>query len=1128
MDKILVILQNHQYFARHRFHTLKKHVSKRLFPLAGLLLFIQFLCISSLSAQTVKLSISRQDVTLEDVFKEIENKIGYKFVYNTSEIDKNEKVSVNATDKDLTDVLKNLFSNKKHISFRISNKHIALFKVQPKKISGTVFDATGETIIGANVLIKGTTIGTITDVDGKFSLEAAEGDVLQISYIGYNTQEITLDKQSTMKITLKDDQQALDEVVVIGYGAVKKKDLTGAIAQVKTDKYATQQSTNVLDMLNGTVAGFNSNIGTSASGSDKMEIRGPASLSANNSPLIVLDGVIFNGSINDINPSDIETVDVLKDASSAAVYGSRSAAGVVIINTKQGKGEKMTINFSAQLGLSDLTNKIKPNSLDGFLQRRQDFQRRINPGKPDSYYNNPNQLPEGVDIETWQKYDASYQSDPALTWLTRLNLRDIEQQNYLAGKTYDWFDESTRPGLRQNYNVNISGGIGKTKYYWSLGYTDNQGYIKGDEYKTIRSRVNADTKLTDFLTVGLNAQFSNKDESNVPISLADVRSQSPLGQPYDENGELKWYPHDDSGVEKNPFLLYQKRDKFNVTQNLFANMYADLKLPFGFGYKVSFINRYDWQKNYYYDPSTIPTGNKTGGFGQRINSSLYEWQIDNIISWKKTFGVHDFYATFLYNAEKKQTWKDTGENINFTPSEALGFHQLGAGGSPTIKNEDTYATGTAIMGRLNYTVMNRYLLTLSIRRDGYSAFGTNNPYATFPSGALAWNLSDERFFKVKWIDNLKVRASYGLNGNRDIGIYDALAKLETTKYLTNGSFVSGIYSKSLANSLLKWEKTKALNLGVDFSVLGNRLTGSIDYYDMKTNDLLLKRSLPTIIGYENVMSNMGELQNKGFEMTLNSRNIENESFNWNSTFTFSFNRNKINHLYGEMIDVLDKDGNVIGQKEADDIGNNWFIGQSIDRIWDYKFLGIYQLGQEEQAKSFGKAPGDVKLYDPNGDGVSTQEDKEFQGYTKPRFRLGLRNDFTIFKNFEVSCFIRADLGHWAKNGLLSNKSQVEDRRNENALPYWTPDNPTNKYTRLNTVDTPVYSIYEAAGFVRLQDLSVAYNIPENMLKNLKVSRCKVYLSGRNLVTLSKWSGWDPESGNTPMPRIFTFGIDVTL
>lgn len=573
MDKYSFTGQNHKDFALNR-----------LIYMSAIFLLLQFTGISALYAQNAKLSLNKENATFEEIFKEIEAKTGYKFVYNTSEIDKNERVSIRETDQNLNDVLRNLFRNKRNISFRISNKHIALFKAQVKKISGTVLDTQKEPVAGANVLIKGTATGTITDINGQFSLEAAEGDVLQVSFIGYNTQEININQQTVLKITLQEDQQALEEVVVIGYGAVKKKDLTGAIAQVKADKYATQQSTNVLDMLNGTVAGFNSNIGTSASGTSEMEIRGPASLSANNSPLIVLDGVIFNGSINDINPSDIETVDVLKDASSAAVYGSRSAAGVVIINTKQGKGEKMTINFSAQLGLTDFTKDIRPNDLDGFLQRRMDFQRRINPNKPEGYYNNPNNLPEGIDVDTWQKYDASYQSDPIRTWMTRINLRDIEQENYLNGNTYDWYGAATRPGLRQNYNVNISGGIGKTKYYWSLGYTDNKGYMKGDEYKTIRSRINADTKVAEFLTVGINAQFSNKDESNEAIKMSDVYRQSPLGQPYDENGELKWYPHDDSGVEKNPFLLYEKRDKFHVTQNLFANMYADLKLPFGFSY----------------------------------------------------------------------------------------------------------------------------------------------------------------------------------------------------------------------------------------------------------------------------------------------------------------------------------------------------------------------------------------------------------------------------------------------------------------------------------------------------------------------------------------------------------------
>jgi TonB-linked SusC/RagA family outer membrane protein len=1100
-------------------------LKKRLFRFLFMGVCLMFFSTGPLFAQAISLNMTNS--TYEQIFKELERKTGYKIVYNTQEIDRNGLYSISVTDKSITDILDELF-DRTEITYRITNKHIALFKKDIKTISGRVTDEYGESVTGANVVVKGTTNGTITNIDGNFSLNVSEGDVLLISYIGYSPRMVTIGRQTALNIIMAEDQMMLEEVVVIGYGSVRKKDLTGAVAQVRTEQYATRQSTNVLDFLNGTVAGFNSNIGTAASGSGSMEIRGPASLSANNDPLIVLDGVIFNGSINDINPKDIETIDILKDASSAAVFGSRSAAGVLIINTKRGKGEKMTINFSAQLGLTDYAREIKPNDAQGYLRRRQDFQERINPSKPEAYYTNPNRLPDGVGLDMWQEYDASYSSDPMETWMNRLSLREIEQKNYREGNTYDWFDEATRPGLRQNYDVGISGGIGKTKYYWSLGYTDNKGYLIGDEFKVMRTRINADTKVTEFLTVGINAQFTNKNQSNVPIGLGNVVSQSPFGEPYGEDGKLKWYPHDDTGVAVNPFLLNTYRDKFNVIQNLFANMYAELQLPFGFSYKFSFINRYDWEKNYYFESSLIPAGNRVGGIGERINRSLYEWQIDNIISWKKNFGIHDFYATFLYNAEKKQVWMDTGGNQGFLPSEALSYHQLEAGSSPTIRNEDTYSTGTALMGRLNYTLLDRYLLTLSVRHDGYSAFGTRNPYATFPSGAVAWNISEEPFFDLPVVNNLKMRVSYGLNGNRDIGIYSALSKLGTTKYLSDGTYISGVYSNSLANSYLKWEKTKALNLGIDFSVFNNRLSGSLDYYDMKTNDLLLTRSLPTIIGYNSVMSNMGELENKGFEMTLNSRNIENGALEWNSVFTFSLNRNKINHLYGEVENIVDENGTIVGTKEADDIQNGWFIGQAIDRIWDYKFLGIYQLGDEEDAKSFGKAPGDVKLLDVDKNGVSTQEDKVFQGYTRPRFRLGLRNDFSFLKGFQLSFFIQAHLGYYGKNSMLTHTDHMEDRRNTYATEYWTPANPTNKATRLNTVNTPVFTIYQSRSFMRLQDLSLSYDLPEIVTERFGLGACKTYVSFRNLLTFTKWSGWDPEVGNTPMPRMFTFGIDVTL
>jgi TonB-linked SusC/RagA family outer membrane protein len=1129
-------------------HSTEKIPIKHFFLIMRTTFILLLICVFCAMAETsytqnARVTINKRNVTLKEVLNDIEKQTDYLFIYS-NEVNTTEKVSIRAKQKVVSEVLNSIFEERK-LSYSMEGNHILLsvnendnidsemlspniIQQQKKHITGSVVDQNGEAIIGANIIEDGTTNGTITDNEGKFSFEVNNNAIVRISYIGYIEKNINTLNQQTFNITLIEDTQSLDELVVIGYGAVRKKDLTGAVSQVRTEQFETQQSTNILDYLNGTVAGFNSNIGTSASGSSSMEIRGPASISASNSPLIVLDGVIYNGSINSINPRDIETIDILKDASSAAVYGSRSAAGVVIINTKRGEKDRLYINFSSQLGLTDYTKSIKPNDLDGYLQRRLDFQERSNPSKPAGYYRNPDNLPDGVDIETWQNYDASHSSNPTETWMDRLALRDIEQENYLNGKTYDWFDAVTSPGLRQNYDINISDGTGKTKYFWSLAYTDNKGYLLGDEYKTFRTRVNADTKISDWLTVGINAHFANRDNSAVPVSLWNATAQSPLGNPYDENGELKWYPHDDSGMEVNPFLNHYNRDNFNLFNDLFGTLYTDIKLPLGFSFKTSFVNRLQWEKDYYYIPTSMPQGDRVGGMGERRDFSLYEWQLDNILSWKKTLGIHDFFATFLYNAEKRQSWEGVASNQDFPISEALSYHQLNAGSSPTINNDDTYSTGTALMARLNYTLMNKYLITLSIRRDGYSAFGISNPYAIFPSGAFAWNISEESFFKVNWIDRLKIRTSYGINGNRDIGIYSALSRLGTTKYLSNGSYVSGVFSSTMANNDLKWEKTKALNLGIDFSILNNRIHGMIDYYDMTTNDLLLTRSLPTIIGYNSIMSNMGELENKGFEFTLNSLNVENEDYSWRSTFTFSLNRNKIIHLYGDKENITDEEGNIIGIKEADDITNEWFIGQALDRIWDYNFLGIYQLGEEELASSFGKAPGDTKLQDVDNNGVSTQEDKVFQGYTKPRYRLGLRNEFSFFKNFQFSFFLRADLGHFSKNGLLMQTSQVDDRRNAYSIPYWTPENPTNKATRLNTANTPSFTIYESRSFIRLQDVSLSYNLPENALGMFKLNGCRFYLSSRNLLTFTKWSGWDPESGNTPMPRIFTFGIDLTL
>ncbi len=1013
-------------------------------------------------------------------------------------------------------------------------KILQLIANQDINITGQVVDGTGVPLIGVNIIVKGTNIGTTTDIDGFFEIPNIDKNVILVfSYVGYQTIEIAVNGRENLKVTLEQDAALLDEVIVVGYGTQKKSDLTGAVQRVNASKYENQSVTNFVEMLNGTVAGFLSNQGTSAAGGGSLEVRGPTSLKARNSPLIVLDGVIFNGGLELINPNDIESIDILKDASAAAVFGARSAAGVVIVTTKQGRSSKPTINFSSKWGLAGITNHLKPQSPDEYLISRGDYWADVNQDKPDHYYTNPMDLPPGISQEEWKNYDVTPSDDVIQMWLDRMGMTAVELENYKAGKTTDWYNLIYRNGWRQDYNLSLSGGIDNLNYYWSIGYIDNEGVQLGDEFKAIRSRLNLDANVTDYLNVGINVQYADRDLSSQNASLGRAISASPFGNIYDpETGKLTFYPHDDI-TSQNPLLYYEYRDLLNSTQNLFATLKGELQLPFGIQYRISFTNRYDWQKNHYFDPISTPNGFSVGGEGRRIDRSLYEWQIDNILTWNQKFGDnHDFNITLLANAEKYQNWQSTQNNSGFAPSGSLSWHALQAGINPDLSNNDEYSTGNAFMARVNYTLLSKYMATVTWRRDGYSAFGQKYPYAKFPSAALAWRISDESYFNIPWMDYAKIRISWGVNGNRAIGRYDALARLGTTKYLYGTTLATGVYNSTLANRNLKWERTEAINLGLDFGLFGNRVDGSLEFYDMTTYDLLLNRSLPRIIGYTSVVSNLGELANKGFELTLNTQNIEQNFFDWNSTFVFSFNRNKIKHLYGEMIDVVDENGTVIGQKEADDIGNGWFINEALDRVWDYEILGVWQLDEKDEAAEYGKQPGDMKLRDVNQDGVLIPtDDKIFQGYKRPQYTLGLRNEFRVLNHFSITAFIRADLGFYGVNNLHLNSGSNSDYERNNRIyrPYWRPDNPINDYARLNSnTNSPGFNYWEERSFLRLQDLSIAYQVPESFLNRAGIQSLKLFVSSRNLLTVTKWNHYDPESQTNMMPKIFTGGVHIVL
>ncbi len=1002
-------------------------------------------------------------------------------------------------------------------------------------VTGNVTEAqTGDPLIGVTVVVRGTNIGTVTDIDGNYSLAVPDENVtLVFSFVGYTRREVVVGNQRTINIALEQDLLRLDEVVVIGYGTVAKSDLTGSVMSVRGEEFRTQSGNQVTEMLAGTVAGFYSNQSAAAAGGGSMEIRGPTSLTAGTSPLIVLDGVIFSGSLRDINPADIETIDILKDASSAAIFGSKAASGIVIITTTKGREGKPTINFSTKLGMSQNYNERRGLGPDEYVQFRQDYFRQMFVDRDYHYYTYPDERPADLSLEQWLALSAAPLDNPTDEWFTRMRFFPEEIQSYRSGETIDWYDMVFRNAMRQDYHLSVGGGSDAATFYWSVGYNNNEGVRLGDQYSSIRTRLNAEYDVVNWLQVGINAQYSDRDESSVPVSSTGFYSNSPFAQMYTEEGYLKRYPH---GHTDNPLLSYYRVSRSSKTNNLFANLYADVTLPFDIKYRLSFQPRYQAHK--YLNFTTISEA--LGGFsatetptGQRNEATRMDWMIDNLITWNRTIGVHNFDVTLLANVEENRYWSSQMANRNFSPNQELIYHGLHFGDSPEINVNDTRSTGDALMARLNYSLMRRYLLTASIRRDGYSAFGTENPRAYFPAFAFAWVVSEEDFFNSDLINWFKLRLSWGANGNRDIGMYSALARTGADLWYDGSSVRVGVENSTLANAGLRWERTSALNIGLDIALLENRIYLTADAYDMTTTDLLMDRILPRVTGFTNITANLGELRNRGIEMTLNTRNINRSNFSWRSDFVFSLNRNEIIQLFGDFGTYT-----LLGEERSGDVpdfSNGWFPGQAIDVVWDYDVIGIWQLDEADEAARYNLQPGDFKAVDVDNDGRYVDLiDKQFIGYTAPRYRLGFKNDFQFLQNFTASVFLRADLGHIGSySAALNSGYESNDRRSRNVgpVPYWTADNPNDEYARLNTDRAPFgggIMIYKPRSFVRVQDLSLSYNLPSELVQRLGVIEMSVFGSARNIATFTKWPGWDPESGMTPMPRTYTFGLNITL
>ena len=1006
-------------------------------------------------------------------------------------------------------------------------------------VSGQITDSKQSPLPGVSIVLKGTKRGVTTDADGRFTItQVPENGTLVVSYSGYATQEVPVNGRSSISIGLEQAVSNLDEVVVVGYGTRQKRDVTGAVSQIKVTQLENENPQSVQDALRGNIAGLNVSSSTSAKGGGSLLVRGQSSINAGTSPLIVLDGVIYPGQLADINPNDIATIDVLKDASSAAVFGAKSASGVILITTKKGTKAKSTITFNSNIGFGELAMNEPLYDGPGFVAWRTDVLKSMNgtiaAAKP-YIYNDPRTLPSNITIDQWKAYDNS-QGDPVDIWLTRLKLLSIERENYKAGKTTNWYDMMFQRGLRQDHTASISGRKEDINYYLSLGYQNNKGIIKGDDFQTFRLRTNLEAKAAKFLTVGLNLQFADRDESQVPVSWGQMVNASPYGEVYKDDGvTLRDSPNDDIGNNTNPFLDNTYTNRLQRYNTLFGSLYAKGDLGLGFSYQVNFTPNFEFYRYFNGRSAKDFRVASRKGIATRTDQTTYNWQIDNLLKWNRSFGQHDFDVTLLANAEKFQSWRSQMDNEGFDPNDRLSYHNIGAGIKPVISSDDQYSTGNAYMARLNYTFKDRYMLTSSIRRDGYSAFGIGNPTATFPSIALGWVFTNEKFMDgTSWLNYGKLRASWGKNGNRDIGRYNALSDLTTGKYqyITPAGavvLISQLYVNRLQNPGLKWEKTTSNNIGLDFAFLRNKISGSIDVYKKQTKDLLILRSLPDVIGFDNVWDNLGQVDNNGFELSLNSTNMSRENLTWRTTVNFSLNRNKIVHLYGP-VNQYDASGKVIGQIEKDDVKNKWFIGHDINEIWDLKVLGVWQQDEATEAAKYGVKPGDFKVEDVNGDGKFSDADRQFIGNENPKFRWAMRNEFTIYKNWDFSFMLYSVWGQDASFNQAKNNSGFIDRQNSYIVPYWTPENPRNDYARLfSSNGSASFNVYRKSSFIRLNTVALGYTLPKNLVQRARIESLKIYANVTNAAIYQPdWTFWDAEYGNTPPPRYYSLGINLTL
>lgn len=915
---------------------------------------------------------------------------------------------------------------------------------QTRQISGMVKDMSGEPVIGVNVSVKGTGNGSITDLDGKFTIpNVKEKDVLVVSYIGYLTQSVSVGKQTSFIITLKEDTQALDEVVVVGYGVQKKRDLSGAVSSVKSRDITAIPTTNALEALQGKVAGLDLTASSGKAGADlSFTIRGERSLKASNAPLILVDGIDY-GTTLDINPSDIESIEVLKDASSTAIYGTRGANGIIIVTTKKGKAGKSKVSLNAFASINMISSY--PSIMNG--------------------------------AEYAQLKREAYRDQTTNEYLPDEQVFTVAQElEYVReGVSTDYRDLMMSNGFNQNYELSITGGTEKTQHSISLGYRGENGLFKNDNYKRLNARVALDHKLLENLKIGTNITYTYKDQNTRRDPLNMCNKIVPLSKPYDENGEVVRFPAPGYNSQTNPLVDDVDgavKDNTKATR-FFGSLYANWNITKDLLFRTTLgVDVRNKRRGYYCSANSLDgEGKDSKSLKEHTIESGITWE--NVLTYSKILGEHDFQimggTSTIYKSKEYTLASGKGQTYGGNI-----YHNLASNTKEVMidsyLNEEKLAS---FFGRVNYKFMDRYILTASLRADGSSLLADGHKWGYFPSVAVAWRMNEESFLKgFDELSNLKLRLSWGESGQSAIDPYQTVGLLGSSTYSFNNDLASGLYPKTMSNKNLTWETTSVFDLGVDFGFFNNRLSGSVDVYKSYTRNVLMNRKIPSTNGYTEVMENIGKTENFGIDVALNSVNIQKKNFTWTTDFTLSHNKEKIKELASGAL-----------RDEA----NSWFVGEAFQVFYDYKKIGIWQLDEADEAAKNGQKPGDIKIQDTDGNGEITPEDRVI--YSKrPKVTFGINNSFTIH-DFEFSFFIYSRLGQWI-DYEFNRGYKPDGLENSSNVDYWTPENPTNNFPRPNRFygfGKTRYSStlkYEKGSFVKVRDVTLAYNIPSKVLASL--------------------------------------------